>query len=201
MKRTKEDALLTKESIMESALDVFIKRGYSETTTSHILASTPFTKGAFYFHFKSKEDIFQQVIAKELNFISNLIVDSFIETGNEKDKVEHLLSGVMDNFYLNTRFRKVILLTWFRVEVDVDSQILKDKTSFNEFFLEELHKLLISAQQKKLLNKTVNPIEAATHITALILGVYRLYFVAPKYGSDINSSKKLLLSYLNQIFI
>ncbi|WP_317897812.1 TetR/AcrR family transcriptional regulator [Aurantibacillus circumpalustris] len=201
MKRTKEDAQLTKESIMESALDVFITKGYSKTTTNNIITKINLTKGAFYFHFNDKEDLFKQVIAKELDFISGLIVDSFIKEGDEKAKVGHLLFNVLDNFYNNKRFRKVILLTWFRVEVEVDCHIMHDKTNFNEFFLEELNKLFVQAHKKGKLRNGIKPLETATHVTALILGIYRMYFVTPKYATNINFSKDILKSYINQIFI
>jgi TetR/AcrR family acrAB operon transcriptional repressor len=200
MKRTKENALLTKESIMESALDVFIKKGYSKTTTNDILNKIEPTKGAFYFHFKDKDDLFKQVIAKELNFISELIVDSFIDHGDEKKRVEQLLINIVDNFYNNRRFRKVIILTWFRVEVDIDCHIMRDKTNFNEFFLEEVNKLLQEANKKGMLKKDVKPVETATQITAMILGMYRMYFVTPKYARNIDTSKDMIIAYLHLIF-
>lgn len=200
MKRTKEDALATKESIMESALDVFIKKGYSQTTTADILANIDLTKGAFYFHFTDKEDLFKQVITKELNFISELIVDSFIDHGSEKERMQQLVKNIIDNFYTNRRFRKVILLTWFRVEVDVDCHIMRDKKNFNEFFLEEVNKLLQQASKKGALEKSVKPLETATMITATVLGIYRMYFVTPAYARNIDVSHTIMQDLVTQIF-
>lgn len=200
MKRTKEDSLLTKESIMESALDVFIKKGYSQTTTNDILSNIDLTKGAFYFHFRDKEDLFKQVIAKELKFISELIVDSFIDHSDEKIRIQQLLMNVIDNFYTNRRFRKVILLTWFRVEVDVDCHIMRDKKNFNEFFLEEVDKILQNARKKGLLRKGVKPLNAATQITATVLGIYRMYFVTPQYARNVDNAKDMMSEYVKLIF-
>ncbi|MDH3890218.1 MAG: TetR/AcrR family transcriptional regulator [candidate division Zixibacteria bacterium] len=51
-----------REQLLASARKLFVKKGYRGTTTDEIAKSARLTKGALYFHFKSKEDIFLELI-------------------------------------------------------------------------------------------------------------------------------------------
>jgi len=47
----------TRERILDIALDLFIRRGYAETSLREIAAELGFSKAALYYHFESKQDI------------------------------------------------------------------------------------------------------------------------------------------------
>ncbi len=52
----------TVEKILECAQKLFLEKGYENTTVIDIIKSTEMTRGAFYHHFKSKEDVFFAII-------------------------------------------------------------------------------------------------------------------------------------------
>jgi AcrR family transcriptional regulator len=54
----------TRERIIEAASAVFEEKGFSAATMNHLVAATGLTKGAFYFHFESK-DALAVAIAEE----------------------------------------------------------------------------------------------------------------------------------------
>ena len=54
MRRTKEAAENTRKRIMEGALDLFIEKGFSNTSLTEIAHSLGITKGVVYWHFKNK---------------------------------------------------------------------------------------------------------------------------------------------------
>ncbi len=200
MKRTKEEAKITKDNLMNKALRIFIKKGYSQTSQEDIVNALNLTRGAFYGHFKSKEDLLKQLMTQELKFISALITDSFIDHSDEEVRLQKLLSNVIDNFYNNKRFRDVIELSWFRLEVDLCSYVLKDKTDFNEFFIEETHKVLLQAQKSGKLKKSIKPLETSIHIACMVTGIYRLYFVAPAYLRNKETAHRICSDYIAQLF-
>ncbi len=65
MRRTKEEAALTRKQILEAALDVFTERGYTLATFDDIARRIRLTKGAIYWHFKSKIDLLKEIIIEE----------------------------------------------------------------------------------------------------------------------------------------
>lgn len=53
---------LTKEKILQAALECFCRKGYINTSMNDIIAAAQVSKGGIYWHFKSKEEIFVQII-------------------------------------------------------------------------------------------------------------------------------------------
>jgi TetR/AcrR family acrAB operon transcriptional repressor len=200
MRRSKEDALQTREDLMNAALALFIKNGYSKTSQDDIVNELGLTRGAFQGHFSNKEDLFRQLMSQEFDFISGLVTDSFIRADDPALVLRSLLENVIDNFYSNKRFRNFVYLTWFRVEVDEKSKVLKDKTDFNEYFLEQVHQILKKARASGILAPSCTPKIAALQITALINGIYRLYFVTPNYLSDKRVAHRICRELTDQLF-
>ncbi len=52
----------TRERILETALDLFIERGYEKTSLREIAERIGVTKPALYYHFASKEEILETLI-------------------------------------------------------------------------------------------------------------------------------------------
>lgn len=61
---------ITKAELVEKAAQLFQERGYDQTTINDIIWSVGVSKGAFYHHFASKDEILEE-ITKE--YIRNLI--------------------------------------------------------------------------------------------------------------------------------
>lgn len=58
----------TKEKILLEAYKLFINNGYHKTSMQQLVELTGLTKGAFYYFFKNKMEIYEQVI--EIYFLS-----------------------------------------------------------------------------------------------------------------------------------
>ncbi|OEJ36277.1 ScbR family autoregulator-binding transcription factor [Streptomyces agglomeratus] len=58
-------AIRTRQTILSAAAKIFEEHGYQAATISQILAEAGVTKGALYFHFQSKEDLAQGVLAEQ----------------------------------------------------------------------------------------------------------------------------------------
>jgi AcrR family transcriptional regulator len=55
----------TRAFLLQVAAEVFAQRGYTETTIAGLIARSGLTKGAFYFHFSSKEQLALAVIEEK----------------------------------------------------------------------------------------------------------------------------------------
>jgi len=55
----------TRAFLLQTAAEVFAERGYAETTMAELIARSGLTKGAFYFHFSSKEQLALAVIEEK----------------------------------------------------------------------------------------------------------------------------------------
>lgn len=64
--RTKEDALKTRQLLIESAIQQFALRGVTRTTLTDIADAAGVTRGAVYWHFSSKADLFNEMWQQQL---------------------------------------------------------------------------------------------------------------------------------------
>ncbi|MDG5808184.1 ScbR family autoregulator-binding transcription factor [Streptomyces ossamyceticus] len=79
-----ERAIRTREKILVAAAEVFDEVGYEAATISQILQKAEVTKGALYFHFTSKEELAQEVLAKQVSAVpavqeQDLVLQSVID--------------------------------------------------------------------------------------------------------------------------
>lgn len=66
-RKTKVEAEKTRARILASALSLFAKKGYANTTFTDIAARLKLTKGAVYWHFASKESLLMELVDRALN--------------------------------------------------------------------------------------------------------------------------------------
>ena len=62
---------LNRENILKIARDIFSKYGYKKTTLDDIANAVRKGKSSLYYYFKSKEDLFQAVIMKEVEILGH----------------------------------------------------------------------------------------------------------------------------------
>jgi TetR/AcrR family acrAB operon transcriptional repressor len=72
VRRTKEEALETRNSLMVAALEQFCEKGIARTTLSDIATAAGVTRGAFYWHFKNKAQLFEALWAQLRNPLDEL---------------------------------------------------------------------------------------------------------------------------------
>jgi AcrR family transcriptional regulator len=71
----------TRAFLLQVAAEVFAERGYTETTIAELIARSGLTKGAFYFHFSSKEQLALAVIEeKQRQWIESVMAAAGVES-------------------------------------------------------------------------------------------------------------------------
>ncbi|WP_118180998.1 TetR family transcriptional regulator [Paraburkholderia phosphatilytica] len=66
VRRTKEEALETRNSILDAAEQVFFEKGVSRTSLADIAQAAGVTRGAIYWHFENKGDLFTAMFDRVL---------------------------------------------------------------------------------------------------------------------------------------
>lgn len=81
-RKTKEDAQKTRQQLIEAAIVVFSTRGVASTTLTDIAEAAGVTRGAIYWHFSSKSEIFNAIWDQQLP-LCDLIFDQLSLTNND----------------------------------------------------------------------------------------------------------------------
>ena len=63
-RRTKEDAQATRQALLDAAERVFEQRGVSRTSLAEVAVAAGVTRGAVYWHFKDKADLFNAMMER-----------------------------------------------------------------------------------------------------------------------------------------
>lgn len=140
MKKTKADALKTKELLIDKGYLLFIEKGYEATTLNEIVQSANLTRGAAYWHFKNKDELYIYVIRNILNKIKDDKL-KIIENDNYslKEKITHLL-------YLPIQYQKEYRLVNYTNDLIKNypqfSCLLTDLKNAKEHLLDLLYNLL-----------------------------------------------------------
>ncbi len=92
-KRRREE---TRQRLLDSALSIFARHGYERATVDEIVREAGFSKGAFYVHFESKEDLFwamlEQRIATQQEVLRQAIDTAEPVAANERRILEAIFA-------------------------------------------------------------------------------------------------------------
>ncbi|WP_028241286.1 TetR family transcriptional regulator [Stutzerimonas azotifigens] len=117
MRRTREDAEQTRLKVIEAALELFSRNGYSNTTLAMIAETAGFSRGPIYWHFKNKDELYQAVLAVSQEPLERLIAESQARAAEPMAALEH---------FIGQWFRLLVTNRWHRQSFE----ILLNKTEF-----------------------------------------------------------------------
>lgn len=144
IKKTKQKAIETKNIIFDSALKVFEKKGYSSTTLEDIAKEAGISRGAIYWNFKNKQDLYVCLLKEYFNdnFYENL---KYNDQSN-KDPVAAIREYMYSYFKIlinNEETRKYMEILRYKTEVKTDiGEVLKVEQEIDLKIKEELSKLI-----------------------------------------------------------
>jgi len=93
MKMAKVDR---KFQILDGAMEIFVQKGYSNTTINDIAGRVSLSKGAIYHHFSSKKEIFMSLIAHWETLTFPDFYDKKIVNRGAIKTLEHFADSIVD---------------------------------------------------------------------------------------------------------
>ena len=80
----------SKEKIVQVAFNLFLTKGYKDISLREIVEKVGLTKGAFYHYYKSKEELFTEVVERYVLNASDAIFDNL-----PKDNLKEFMAGYL----------------------------------------------------------------------------------------------------------
>jgi TetR/AcrR family acrAB operon transcriptional repressor len=81
VRKTKAEAEVTRQTLLRAALRVFSRRGYVAARLEEIASEAGVTRGAIYWHFASKADLYTALIADASARLDQVIAGALAEGG------------------------------------------------------------------------------------------------------------------------
>lgn len=124
-RRTKAEALETREQIIEAAECVFHTKGVSRTSLNDIAQQAGVTRGAIYWHFKNKHDVFDAMM-EQLRLPMEALGDRAVDP-DETDplgKFRAFLIHILRETVRDPRRRRVLEILFHKCEFTTDTDPL-----------------------------------------------------------------------------
>lgn len=117
VRKTKEEAQNTRKNILIAALDVFYVKGVGASSLEDIAETAGVTRGAVYWHFKNKADIFNALHTEiHMSFITRLIGT---QEKSDQDPLEQLRALCIDSLEdIQSNLHKKKFFTVFFLKCD-----------------------------------------------------------------------------------
>jgi AcrR family transcriptional regulator len=89
---------VTRKQIVEAADDLFYRQGFEHTSFADIAKVVNISRGNFYHHFKTKDDILDAVIKTRLDRTQHMLADWEGEGATPKDRIKSYIKILLTNW-------------------------------------------------------------------------------------------------------
>ncbi|MCU1645244.1 MAG: hypothetical protein JWN03_5519 [Nocardia sp.] len=114
-----EQARQTRQRIIDTARSMFSERGYEATTLQQIADEMGLTKAAVYYYFRTKAEIFREIVVPEFRAMNELL-DRAETVRSRPKRVQLVIAGMVD-MLVAQREALAILQANPAIDVRIDS--------------------------------------------------------------------------------
>lgn len=186
-----------KETIIQESLKLFSLKGFLSTGVNDILLAANTSKGGFYNHFSSKEDLFYIVLAEAQRIWREKTLYGLDEIESPIGKIEQFLENYRDRYLKDDEhFPGGCIFITFSVELDDQRPHLS--TEVNKGFVgvkTMLKRFLDQAKQLGELDPAVNTADVTEMLFAGMIGASVNYGI-DKSAAGLDRSIGALIDYL-----
>lgn len=169
VRKTKEDAALTRQKIIAAAREVFLSRGVSRTSMEQIAAKAGVTRGAIYWHFNSKQEILYALREGVFLPLIDRMDNTLLKEGSADPltRIQNFLSGTINVLNDNVETRETYEIMMIKCEYVEESESVLEQIINSCSDIEENIRLTYErAKSKGLLRDNLTPEQYAkdTHM-------------------------------------
>ncbi|WP_417368706.1 TetR/AcrR family transcriptional regulator [Flavobacterium beibuense] len=191
-------AAATRLNILQKAFELVYQNGYRTTSVDEIIATTQVTKGAFFYHFKNKDEMGLAMINEVMQpGMRKSLIEALPNNGNPVEEIYNMMESLLlkDPFFIIKYGCPAI-------------NMVEEMASYNEAFNKALSQLVIQWEEaitttlekgKTIgkINPDTNPKEVAQYIISGYGGIRNLgkIYGKPSYISYLSQFK----NYLNTL--
>ncbi len=191
---------MLKERIIHESMKLFSVKGYTSTSTTDIIKDAQTSKGGFYNHFKSKEQLFNEVLSEGRHIWRERNLYQLDDILRPLAKIQKLLENYRDRYLAAAEcFPGGCLFVNLAVELNDQSPELANR--INEGFVRlqaMIQRLLDEEKEQGGIAREVNTADAAGLVMSGILGACVMHS-SNKSKKQLNATIAALISYLQSL--
>jgi TetR/AcrR family transcriptional regulator, acrAB operon repressor len=197
-RRSKEDALATRNALLDAAERVFLAKGVAGTSLNDIAQAAGTTRGAIYWHFEDKADLFNAMMDRVAMPLQCAL--SFVDAAPGEDPLPALrrsLRAALHQTVHDPQTQRVFEVATHKVEyVDSLCAVRERHLQIRELWVERFRQVLLRSARVRGLRLAVPAAVAAHGLHALLDGFIQNWLLDPGAFDLESSAPKAVDAYL-----
>ena len=197
-RRTKEEAQATRERLLDAAEMLFQSQGVSQTTLQQIALAADATRGAVYWHFKDKADLFNAMMDRVTLPLEAANRAGIAAAGEQPlEAVERSMLFALQLIATDAQVRRVFDIATRKIEyTDEMAAVRQRHLDSRQAFLSELESVLQDSARRERRKLPIPVTTAAQGLHALFVGLIEDWLLDPSAFDLVTAGKRLLHVYL-----
>lgn len=180
-RRSKEDALATRNSLLDAAERVFLAQGVAGTSLNDIAQEAGTTRGAIYWHFTDKADLFNAMMDRIVMPLQ--LAMECVECPGEVDPLPHLKQAMRQALHqtvADPQTRRVFEVATHKVEyVDSLCAVRERHLAMRNHSVERFRLALLRSASARGVRLPMPGVQAAHGLHAIIDGLIQNWLLDP----------------------
>lgn len=200
-RRTKKEAEETKESILESAAMVFIEKGYANASLEQIAEGANVTRGAVYWHFKNKMDIFKALHDQLYTPFADMILkDLEVDDSHPLKQLEDLCVGLILDLEKQPQKRRILTIFFLKCEYSGEMEkVLECQNERKKDSMKLFSQYFERAKKKGHLPKSTDASVLTLSLICYITGIVYEYLRNPEMFNLKENAPNFMRMFFNGI--
>lgn len=180
VRKTKEEAQETYGALLDAAEREFRTKGVTNTTLNEIAKAAGMTRGAIYWHFKDKTDLFQAMCDRAFLPMESLL-NEIVATSDADpmDALRQLTSHMLILIASDERRRNVCEILFHRCEKTDEIALLMEEKKNRRECLKRVEVILHNAVKQQKLASDTDTVLAAHAIHSYLVGLIYEWLMDP----------------------
>lgn len=201
VRKTKEDAEITRQRIINAARELFSTNGVSKTSLEKIAKHADVTRGAVYWHFENKTELFHAIREQVFLPLIDRIDSTLLASQNEQNplqRIENFLIGTIRVLAEDKATRQTYEVLMTKCEyVDEFAQVLQQILNNCDSLVSNIEQVYIDAQQQNLINPKQSPAQLAMDTHLFFSGLLHMWVKDSDGDRFRNQAEELVKAHIN----
>lgn len=199
VRKTKEDANITRQRIINAAREVFLTKGVSRTSLEQIAKHAGVTRGAVYWHFENKSALFHAIREQIFLPLFDRMDDTLLSASNKSNidalaRIETFMLATIDDLTNNTATKETYIILMSKCEyVDEFNHVMQEILTNCDDIVQKLEMSYQKAHKEKLVDPSFTATELAMDTHLFFSGLLHMW-VKDEDGARFRNKAKLLIN-------
>lgn len=194
MRKTKTEAQKTRQHLLDAALEVFWRDGVTRASLQAIAQEAGVTRGALYWHFKNKEDLFETLFEQQYaDFFAAFNDQTLRDNQDVWTHLQHNLTTMFETLATRESKHKFCNVMFSKCEQTAGNETITELACrYHRLFQKQIaYALQLSREQGRLPENTDIEL-AAIYLESSLVGLIKIWIDEPERFGLIAKSKRVI---------